>query len=133
MNFELDDRHLAIQDQARSFARSIAHFAPEADEMSTVHPGLLDGLRKSNLSRLVVPAAYGGVHENLDPLAICLVREVLMATCCQADSLFAMQGIGSYALSIAGTEDQRAHWLPKIASAECLPAFACPKPIRGQT
>jgi len=131
MNFELEDRYLAIQDQARDFAQSIAHLAPEADKMSSVHPGILDGLRKSGLSRLMVPAAYGGAHEKLDPLAICLVREVLMANCCQADSLFAMQGIGSYALNIGGSEKQRAHWLPKIASAECLPAFALTEPDSG--
>ena len=124
MTFELEDRYLAIQEQARDFAQSIAHLAAEADEMSSLHQGILDGLRESDLCRLMVPAAYGGAHETLDPLAICIVREVLMATCCQADSLFAMQGIGSYALSIGGTEEQRKHWLPKIASAECLPAFA---------
>jgi len=124
MNFELENQYLAIQEQARDFAQSIAHLAAEADEMSSLHQGVLDGLRESDLCRLMVPAAYGGAHETLDPLAICLVREVLMATCCQADSLFAMQGIGSYALSIGGTEEQRKHWLPKIASGECLPAFA---------
>lgn len=131
MNFELEEKYLAIQAQAREFAESIAHLAPEADSMSSVHPGVLDGLRKSELSRLMVPAAYGGVHEELDPLAICLVREALMAQCCQADSLFAMQGIGSHALSIAGTAEQREHWLPKIASAECLPAFALTEPDAG--
>jgi len=131
MNFELDDRYLAIQARARDFAESIAHLAPEADDMSTVHPGILDGLRKSGLSRLMVPAAYGGDDEKLDPLAICLVREVLMATCCQADSLFAMQGIGSFALGIGGSEEQRAHWLPKVANAECLPAFALTEPDTG--
>ena len=131
MNFELEDRYLAIQEQARDFAQSIAHLAPEADNMSSVHPGILDGLRKSGLSRLMVPAAHGGTDEKLDPLAICLVREVLMANCCQADSLFAMQGIGSYALSIGASEEQRAHWLPKIASAECLPAFALTEPDSG--
>jgi acyl-CoA dehydrogenase len=131
MNFELEDRYLAIQEQARDFAQSIAHLAPEADNMSSVHPGILDGLRKSGLSRLMVPAAHGGTDEKLDPLAICLVREVLMANCCQADSLFAMQGIGSYALSIGASEEQRAQWLPKIASAECLPAFALTEPDSG--
>jgi acyl-CoA dehydrogenase len=131
MNFELEDRYLAIQDQARGFAQSIASIAPEADEMSSLHPGILDGLRESGLSRLMVPAEYGGIHEILDPLAICLVREVLMATCCQADSLFAMQGIGSYALVVGGTESQCARWLPKVANAEYLPAFALSEPESG--
>ncbi|MDP6828388.1 MAG: acyl-CoA dehydrogenase family protein [Kiritimatiellia bacterium] len=131
MNFELDDKYLAIQGRAREFARSIAHLAPEADSMSTVHTGILENLRESGLSRLMVPAAYGGEHEKLDPLAICLVREALMAQCCHADSLFAMQGIGSYTINIAGSVEQREHWLPKIASAECLPAFALTEPDAG--
>jgi len=131
MNFELDTKYLEIQQQAREFARSIEHLAAEADEMSEVHPGLLLALRESGLSRLMVPAEYGGVSERLDPMAICLVREVLMATSCQADSLFAMQGIGSYAITIAGTEEQRKQWLPRIANVECMPAFALTEPGSG--
>lgn len=131
MNFELDDKYLAIQGRAREFAGSIAHLAPEADGMNTVHTGMLEALRNSELSRLMVPAAYGGEHEQLDPLAICLVREALMAESCHADSLFAMQGIGSYAISIAGTDEQREYWLPKVARTECLPAFALTEPDAG--
>ena len=131
MNFELDSGYLDIQQQARDFAQSIEHLAAEADEMSEVHPGLLKALRESGLTRLMVSAEYGGVSTRLDPVAICLVREVLMATSCQADSLFAMQGIGSFALSIGGSETQKRHWLPKIATAECLPAFALTEPRLG--
>lgn len=131
MRFELEEKHLAVQQQAREFAESIAHLAPEADEMSEVHPELLEKLRESGLSRLMVAGQYGGVDEQLDPMSICLVREALMASCCQADSLFAMQGIGSYAIGIGGSEEQRGHWLPKIATAECLPAFALTEPDSG--
>jgi acyl-CoA dehydrogenase len=131
MRFELDEKHLTVQQHAREFAESIAHLAPEADEMSDVHPELLERIRESGLSQLMVAGQYGGVDEQLDPMSICLVREALMASCCQADSLFAMQGIGSYAISIGGSEDQRRHWLPKIASAECLPAFALTEPESG--
>jgi acyl-CoA dehydrogenase len=131
MNFELDSGYLEIQQQAREFAQSIEHLAAEADEMSEIHPGLLSALRESGLSRLMVPAEFGGASETLDPVAICVVREVLMATSCQADSLFAMQGIGSFALSIGGSEAQKKHWLPRIASAECLPAFALTEPASG--
>ena len=131
MNFELDSGYLEIQQQAREFAQSIEHIAAEADEMSEVHPGLLSALRESGLSRLMVPAEFGGLSATLDPVAICVVREVLMATSCQADSLFAMQGIGSFALSIGGSEAQKKDWLPRIASAECLPAFALTEPASG--
>jgi len=92
MKFELDAPYLEIQQQARGFARAIEPIAVEADEMSEIHPGVLAALRESGLSDLMVPAEYGGRSERLDPLAICLVREVLMATSAHADSMFALQG-----------------------------------------
>jgi len=59
---------------------SVLTGAVEADESSQVHPGVLAALQRSGLNKLMVPAQYGGRAERLDPLAICLVREVLMAT-----------------------------------------------------
>ncbi len=124
MNFELDPKYLEIQQQAREFTRSIEPLAEEADECSEVHPGVLAALQNSGLSERMVTTEYGGRFERLDPLAICVVREVLMATSAHADSLFALQGIGSYAVTVAGSPDQRAAWLPRVASAEGLAALA---------
>jgi acyl-CoA dehydrogenase len=124
MNFELDAKYVEIQQEARKFAQSIDSLAEEADESSEVHSGVLAALQNSGLSELMVPTEYGGRFERLDPLAICLVREVLMGTSAHADSLFALQGIGSYAITVAGSSDQRAAWLPKVASAEGLAALA---------
>jgi len=124
MNFSLDPKYLAIQQEARAFASSIAAMANEADEMSEVHPGILEALRQSSLSQLMVPAEYGGRFARLDPLAICIVREALMASSAHADSLFALQGIGSYAITAAGTAAQREQWLPKVAKTEVLAALA---------
>jgi acyl-CoA dehydrogenase len=124
MNFDLDPKYLELQHEAREFAQSIDSLAGEADESSEVHPGVLAALQDSGLSELMVTTEYGGRFERLDPLAICVVREVLMATSAHADSLFAMQGIGSYAISVAGSPDQRAAWLPQVASAEYLAGLA---------
>jgi acyl-CoA dehydrogenase len=131
MNFELDAPYLEIQGQARDFAKAIEPIAVEADEMSEIHPGVLAALRESGLSDLMVPAEYGGRTERLDPLAICVVREVLMATSAHADSMFALQGIGSYAITVAGSDEQRNQWLPKVATAEALPALALTEPDAG--
>jgi acyl-CoA dehydrogenase len=124
MNFELDPAYLDLQREARAFAQSIEALAVEADESSQVHAGVLAALQRSGLTKLMVPAQYGGRAERLDPLAICLVREVLMATSAHADSLFALQGIGSYAITVAGSPRQRADWLPRVARAEALAALA---------
>jgi acyl-CoA dehydrogenase len=124
MNFELDPIYLDVQSEARELARSIEPLAGEADECSEVHAGVLEALRSSGLSKLMVTTEYGGRFDRLDPLAICVVREVLMATSAHVDSLFAMQGIGSYAITVAGSPDQRAAWLPQVASAQCLAGLA---------
>jgi len=131
MDFKLDAKYLEIQEQARAFARAVEPIAVEADEMSELHPGLLAALRESGLAELMVPAEHGGRLDQLDPLAICLVREVLMGTSANADSLFAMQGIGSYAITAAGSPDQRRQWLPRVAKAESLAAFALTEPEAG--
>jgi acyl-CoA dehydrogenase len=129
--FELDSPYLAIQNEAREFARRIEPIAAEADESSEVHAGVLAALRGSGLCQLMVPAEYGGRSDRIDPLAICVAREALMATSSHADSLFALQGIGSYAITTAGSDAQRAAWLPRVARAEALAALALTEPDAG--
>jgi len=114
----------ALQEEARELAASVAGFAAEADALSEIHPGMRDALQKSGLAALMVPAAYGGRNDDVDPLAVCLVREVLMRASSHLDSMFALQGIGSYAITRGGTDEQKAHWLPRVASLETLAALA---------
>jgi acyl-CoA dehydrogenase len=124
MNFELDAEYLEIQRQARELTASIAPLAAEADASNDIHPDVLSALQASGLSELMVPAEFGGRSEQPDPLAICVVREVLMATSSHLDSLFALQGIGSYAITVGGSPEQRSHWLPRVARTESLAALA---------
>jgi acyl-CoA dehydrogenase len=131
MNFDLDAKYLEIQREAQALAQSIDHFACEADASNELHPGMLEALQTSKLANLMVPSRYGGRFEEIDPLAICLVREVLMATSSHMDSLFALQGIGSFAVTAAGSDLQRSQWLPRIATAEVLPALALTEPVAG--
>ncbi len=131
MNFELEPKYLAIQQEARDLAQSIEPISAEADASSEIHPGILSALQTSGMSNLMVATEYGGRFEQVDPFAICLVREVFMATSSHLDSLFALQGIGSFAITKGGTREQRENWLPKIATAEILPALALTEPDAG--
>jgi acyl-CoA dehydrogenase len=127
----LSDAHLEVVTEARSLASSVEDIAMEADESSTLHEGIADALRASRLGELMVPAAYGGRFESVDPLAVCLAREALMKTSSHLDSLFALQGIGSYAISRAGTAAQREEWLPRVARCETFAALALTEPVAG--
>ncbi len=71
------------------------------------------------------------VGEKLDTRLLCLTREVLARHEGLADFAFAMQGLGSGALSLAGTPAQRERWLPAVARGECITAFALSEPDAG--
>ena len=52
-------------------------------------------------------------------------------TCPPAEGLFAIQGLGSYPILLAGTEAQKQRWLPALARGETAPAFALTEPEAG--
>ena len=131
MNFDLESKYKDIQTAALNLTRKIEPMAVEADSLSVVHEGVLEALKESGLCRLMVPARYGGTFDSIDPLAICVVREAMMATSSHLDSLFALQGIGSYAITVAGSDAQRSEWLPRIAKLESLGALALTEEIAG--
>lgn len=122
--FGLGPAERALQDEAVTLAAAVAPLAAEADAMSEIHPGVREALRSSGLAGLMVPKEFGGRSEKVDPLAVCLVREVLMKASSHLDSMFALQGIGSYAITVGGTDEQRRRWLPRVASLETLAGLA---------
>ena len=75
--------------------------------------------------------AYGGAADAIDTRGICLMRETLARHSGLADFAFAMQGLGSGAISLAGTEEQRQTYLPRVATGEWIAAFALSEPEAG--
>jgi len=128
---DLPESHRAVVGEARALAGAVEAVAAEADERSAPHPAVVEALRASALGELMVPAAHGGRFERVDPLAVCLAREALMKASAHLDALFALQGIGSYAIARAGTDEQRARWLPRVASCESFAALALTEPVAG--
>jgi acyl-CoA dehydrogenase len=81
--------------------------------------------------RYTVPKAWGGELDALDSRALCLLRETLAAHDGLADFAFAMQGLGSGAISLGGADTVRRGWLPKVAAGEAIAAFALSEPDAG--
>jgi alkylation response protein AidB-like acyl-CoA dehydrogenase len=75
--------------------------------------------------------AIGGDSRSIDTRAICLIRETLARHNGLADFAFAMQGLGSGAISLFGTDAQREHYLPRVARGEAIAAFALSEPDAG--
>jgi acyl-CoA dehydrogenase len=74
---------------------------------------------------------YGGASDAVDTRAICLIRETLARHVGLADFAFAMQGLGSGAISLFGSDGQRRQYLPEVARGESICAFALSEPEAG--
>ena len=81
-------------------------------------------LGAAGLTGYCVRAAHGGILPEFDVRAISLIREALAARDGLADFAFAMQGLGSGAISLAGSVDLQRTYLPRVARGEALAAFA---------
>ncbi|MDX2008326.1 MAG: acyl-CoA dehydrogenase family protein [Meiothermus sp.] len=75
--------------------------------------------------------AYGGRSEAIDTRAVCLLRETLAYHDGLADFAFAMQGLGSGAISLHGTPEQKKRYLSRVASGTAIAAFALSEPQAG--
>jgi len=83
------------------------------------------------LRHAVGGTANGGASEVLDTRSLCLIRETLARHNGLADFAFAMQGLGSGAISLDGSASQRAHYLPRVARGDAIAAFALSEPDAG--
>ncbi|MFE0117937.1 acyl-CoA dehydrogenase family protein [[Kitasatospora] papulosa] len=64
-------------------------------------------------------------------LDLCLLRESLARGCTEAETALALQGLGAGPVRLAGTEAQRARWLPEVRAGRAVAAFALSEPGAG--
>jgi acyl-CoA dehydrogenase len=76
-------------------------------------------------------SAYGAAADNIDTRALCVIRETLARHSGLADFAFAMQGLGSGAITLFGTEAQKKQYLPRVAEGRAIAAFALSEPEAG--
>ncbi len=120
-----------IRDQFRRFAeREItphAHAWHLADEL--IPDELVAKLAELGVFGVSVPAEYGGM--GLGKRAMCIVTEELSRAWIAAGSLGTRSEIAGELILGAGTDEQKAYWLPKIASGEVLPTAVFTEPDTG--
>jgi alkylation response protein AidB-like acyl-CoA dehydrogenase len=117
---------------ARAAAETLRPLADAWGERDELNWELARALGREGLFPRLVPRAYGGSLEGpFRSVTLCLIREELARTCAPAEELFAIQGLGSHPILLAGTEAQKSRWLPPLARGEAVPAFALTEPDAG--
>jgi len=126
-----EPRHVEMQRELDAWARE--HISQDAHaDVDAECRGLVAALGEAGwLRHAVAGTAYGGAGEVLDTRALCLMRETLARHSGLADFAFAMQGLGSGAISLHGTPGQKDRYLSKVARGTAIAAFALSEPEAG--
>lgn len=124
-----DDAHRELEQRLDAWAT--ASLKVDHSDTDAACRALVRQLGAAGWLRYCVPAAYGGALDTLDSRSLCLLRETLARHDGLADFAFAMQGLGSGAITLAGSEAMRERYLPRVARGEAIAAFALSEPDAG--
>jgi alkylation response protein AidB-like acyl-CoA dehydrogenase len=102
--------------------RAVAPRAAEIDASGEFPWDVVEAFRTAGLMGLPFEERYGGTGSG--HLMTLVAIEEISRACATSGLILAVQGLGSFALQLAGTDDQRDRYLPKLASGEWLPAYA---------
>lgn len=120
--FSLDPAQKSWCDELRAVAADRLRPLAEKGEPGRINRPLVAALGELGLLDRMLTAGA---------LDICLLRESLAHGCTEAETALALQGLGSYPVVQAGTEEQRGRWLPEVAAGRAVAAFALSEPGAG--
>jgi (2S)-methylsuccinyl-CoA dehydrogenase len=130
-NSGLDETMGMVRDQFRRFVEEkvipFAHGWHERDELIPIE--IIEEMADLGVFGLTIPEEYGGL--GMGKMAMCVVTEELSRGYIGVGSLGTRSEIAAELIRLGGTDDQKEHYLPKIASAEILPTAVFTEPNTG--
>ena len=128
--FYLTDDQRMIRDLARKVARErVAPHAARYDETETYPDDSMHAIAETGLHAVWVPDAYGGT--DMGTLALALACEEIAYACAASGTQYLDQALGGLPILTAGTEAQKAKYLPGLATGGILSAFSLSEPGAG--
>ncbi|MGB9711608.1 MAG: acyl-CoA dehydrogenase family protein [Dissulfurimicrobium sp.] len=122
VNYFLTEEQQMIVELARKISREkIVPVRAELDEKEEFPWDIIKDLAQADLFGLYIPEAYGGLGAGC--FEMCLALEELAYGCIAVTTTFAASALGGYPILLFGSEEQKARYLPDIASGRRLSAF----------
>jgi len=126
----LTEEEIAYKDSCRRFSREkLIPLSERYGETDDIPSELVRIMAEANIFKLILPEDLGG--QGVRALPICLAREEMAGVYCPADVTLAMQGLGSYPITLAGNKAQKEKFLPQIGAGTLLTTFALTEPEAG--
>jgi butyryl-CoA dehydrogenase len=131
VDFTLSAEQELIRQTARDFLdREVAPHAREWDRSETMDRAIVGKLAEIGFLGASLPAEHGGM--GLDTISYCLVMEELGRADSSVRGIVSVQnGLVGKTIAKWGTEEQRAEWLPRLASGDALGCYALTEPGAG--
>ena len=130
MHFALTDEQAALQETALTFAKErIAPFAVEWDEKSHFPVDVIRETAALGMAAIYVPSELGG--SGLSRLDGALVMEALAYGCPSISAYLSIHNMVAWMVGKFGSDRQRSHWMPKLASMEWLSSYCLTEPGAG--
>jgi acyl-CoA dehydrogenase len=110
---------VALSEWAAATLPSLPH-----DDVDEACRARVKALGEAGFLAPTVPAEFGGLHPALDVRTLCLAREILSYHDGLADFAFAMQGLGTGSITLYGSPELKARYLPRVREGKAIAAFA---------
>ena len=119
-----DDAHRELAAGVERWAAQNLKASAHGADVDAACRDLVRALGRAGWLRYCVTAEFGGVRPALDVRSICLIRETLARHDALADFAFALQGLGSGAISLHGSKALKEKYLPAVCAGDAIAAFA---------
>jgi butyryl-CoA dehydrogenase len=131
MDFTLTPEQELIRASAREFCeREIVPYARDWDRSERMEEGIVPKLAEIGFLGCALPEEHGGM--GLDTISYCLVMEELGRADSSVRGIVSVNnGLAGKTIAKWGTDEQKAEWLPRMASGEALGCYGLTEPGSG--
>ena len=126
LDVHLDDAQRALLEETAALAADVLAPVADAGVAGAVNPALLAALAEHGL----LERLFAGDGQ-VSAMTLCLIREGLARACTEAETAFAVQGLGAFPILQSGRPPVVDAWLPRLAAGEGAAGFALTEPDAG--
>jgi acyl-CoA dehydrogenase len=127
-----DSDHVALRERVRRWVdEKLLSSDRRGSDLERRAIELVRELAAAGFLKRAVAEEFGGIRAAVQARDLCILRQELARGDALADTMFAIQALGSYPITLAGSQEQKQRVLPPMTRGECIAAFAITEPDAG--